>query len=108
MLKADEAWHVAKRSFHSWTRILKNYQTIYYLLNLYSLFNINYNNNNNNNNNNSTFVTIMDLVKAVQHYVDKMVNEVPGMKAFLLDTDTVNDNFSIIFPQVVINTTPHA
>ncbi|KAI9493739.1 Sec1-like protein [Zychaea mexicana] len=30
----------------------------------------------------------MDLVKAVQHYVDKMVNEVPGMKALLLDTDT--------------------
>ena len=39
----------------------------------------------------------MDLVKAVQHYVDKMINEVPGMKALLLDTDTVNDNFSIIF-----------
>ncbi|KAI7857934.1 Sec1-like protein [Circinella umbellata] len=30
----------------------------------------------------------MDLVKAVQHYVDKMINEVPGMKALLLDTDT--------------------
>ncbi|KAI8149356.1 Sec1-like protein [Fennellomyces sp. T-0311] len=30
----------------------------------------------------------MDLVKAVQHYVDKMVHEVAGMKALLLDTET--------------------
>ncbi|KAI7865403.1 Sec1-like protein [Spinellus fusiger] len=30
----------------------------------------------------------MNVVKAVQHYVDKMVNSVPGMKALLLDTET--------------------
>ncbi|CDS02676.1 hypothetical protein LRAMOSA00081 [Lichtheimia ramosa] len=30
----------------------------------------------------------MDVVKAVQHYVEKMINDVPGMKVLLLDTMT--------------------
>ncbi|KAI8976487.1 Sec1-like protein [Pilobolus umbonatus] len=30
----------------------------------------------------------MDVIKAVQHYADKMINDVPGMKALLLDIDT--------------------
>jgi hypothetical protein len=32
----------------------------------------------------------MDVIKAIQHYADKMINDVPGMKALLLDTETVN------------------
>jgi hypothetical protein len=31
----------------------------------------------------------MDVIKAIQHYADKMINDVPGMKALLLDTETV-------------------
>lgn len=31
----------------------------------------------------------MDVVKAVQHYVEKMISDVPGMKVLLLDTMTV-------------------
>ncbi|ORX43460.1 Sec1-like protein [Hesseltinella vesiculosa] len=30
----------------------------------------------------------MDVIKSVQHYVDKMIDDVPGMKALLLDTET--------------------
>ncbi|KAI8886728.1 Sec1-like protein [Backusella circina FSU 941] len=30
----------------------------------------------------------MDVIKAIQHYAEKMINEVPGMKALLLDTET--------------------
>ncbi|KAG2205779.1 hypothetical protein INT47_003962 [Mucor saturninus] len=30
----------------------------------------------------------MDVIKAIQHYADKMINDVPGMKALLLDTET--------------------
>ncbi|CEP11802.1 hypothetical protein [Parasitella parasitica] len=30
----------------------------------------------------------MDVIKAVQHYAEKMINDVPGMKALLLDTET--------------------
>lgn len=36
------------------------------------------------------FLSIMDVIKAIQHYADKMINDVPGMKALLLDTETVN------------------
>ena len=32
----------------------------------------------------------MDVVKAVQHYVEKMISDVPGMKVLLLDTMTVS------------------
>lgn len=32
----------------------------------------------------------MDVIKAIQHYADKMINDVPGMKALLLDTETVS------------------
>jgi len=32
----------------------------------------------------------MDVIKAVQHYAEKMINDVPGMKALLLDTETVS------------------
>lgn len=32
----------------------------------------------------------MDVIKAIQHYADKMISDVPGMKALLLDTETVN------------------
>lgn len=31
----------------------------------------------------------MDVIKAVQNYVNKMIDEVPGMKVLLLDTETV-------------------
>ncbi|KAL0086473.1 Sec1-like protein [Phycomyces blakesleeanus] len=30
----------------------------------------------------------MNVIKAVQHYVDKMIDDVPGMKALLLDIET--------------------
>ncbi|KAI8328164.1 Sec1-like protein [Choanephora cucurbitarum] len=30
----------------------------------------------------------MDVIKAIQNYADKMLNDVPGMKALLLDTET--------------------
>ncbi|KAI8975455.1 Sec1-like protein [Mycotypha africana] len=30
----------------------------------------------------------MDVIKAIQHYADKLINDVPGMKALLLDTET--------------------
>lgn len=33
----------------------------------------------------------MNVIKAIQHYADKMINDVPGMKALLLDTETVNN-----------------
>ncbi|CAO3619556.1 unnamed protein product [Mucor hiemalis] len=32
----------------------------------------------------------MDVIKAIQHYADKMINNVPGMKALLLDTETAD------------------
>lgn len=32
----------------------------------------------------------MDVIKAIQHYVDKMINDVPGMKVLLLDMETVS------------------
>jgi hypothetical protein len=31
----------------------------------------------------------MDVIKAVQNYVNKMIDEVAGMKVLLLDTETV-------------------
>lgn len=37
-----------------------------------------------------TFRNKMDVIKAVQHYAEKMINDVPGMKALLLDTETVS------------------
>ncbi|RHZ56226.1 hypothetical protein Glove_405g4 [Diversispora epigaea] len=33
-------------------------------------------------------IIIMDIVKAVQNYIIKMLNEVPGMKVLLLDSET--------------------
>ncbi|CEG77733.1 hypothetical protein RMATCC62417_12432 [Rhizopus microsporus] len=30
----------------------------------------------------------MDVIKAIQHYANKMIEDVPGMKALLLDTET--------------------
>lgn len=36
------------------------------------------------------FCNKMDVIKAVQHYAEKMINDVPGMKALLLDTETVS------------------
>ena len=33
----------------------------------------------------------MDVVKAVQNYIYKMVNEVSGMKVLLLDNETVSN-----------------
>lgn len=48
----------------------------------------------------STFAyyrTSMDVVKAIQHYVDKLISDVPGMKVLLLDTETVsNMTFSFL------------
>ncbi|KAI7906640.1 Sec1-like protein [Cokeromyces recurvatus] len=32
----------------------------------------------------------MDVIKAIQYYADKMINDVPGMKALLLDTETTS------------------
>lgn len=32
----------------------------------------------------------MDMIKSVQHYVDKMIDDVPGMKTLLLDIETVS------------------
>jgi hypothetical protein len=31
----------------------------------------------------------MNVIKAIQQYVDKMIEGVPGMKALIMDTDTV-------------------
>lgn len=38
----------------------------------------------------------MDVIKAVQHYAEKMINDVPGMKALLLDTETVSIPSSLL------------
>jgi hypothetical protein len=35
----------------------------------------------------------MDVIMAVKNYSVKMINEVPGMKALLLDTETVTIPF---------------
>lgn len=40
----------------------------------------------------------MDVVKAVQSYVIKMITEVPGMKVLLLDAHTVRQ---LLFRRVV-------
>lgn len=39
----------------------------------------------------------MDVIKAIQHYADKMINDVPGMKALLLDTETVKYTTLLFF-----------
>ena len=38
----------------------------------------------------TTHSTAMDVLKAVQTYVNKMVGDVPGMKVLLLDAHTVS------------------
>ena len=38
----------------------------------------------------------MDVIKAIQHYADKIINNVTGMKALLLDTETVSPLFIFI------------
>jgi hypothetical protein len=38
-------------------------------------------------------ISQMDVIKAVQNYVNKMIDEVPGMKVLLLDTETVGTSF---------------
>lgn len=37
----------------------------------------------------------MDVIKAIQHYADKIINNVTGMKALLLDTETVSPLLSL-------------
>lgn len=44
----------------------------------------------------------MDLVKAVQNYILKMVNEVPGMKVLLLDAETVSLQRNIVLAFIVL------
>ena len=40
----------------------------------------------------------MDVVRAVQNYIDKMIKDVPGMKVLLLDSETTAV-ISSVFPQ---------
>lgn len=42
-------------------------------------------------------LSTMDVVKAVQHYVEKMISDVPGMKVLLLDTMTVSVPMALLF-----------
>ena len=39
----------------------------------------------------------MDIVRAVECYVDKIVRSVSGLKVLLLDPDTVNQFFEAFF-----------
>lgn len=42
----------------------------------------------------------MDVLKAVQTYVMKMITEVPGMKVLLLDAHTVRFGFRLRFKNI--------
>ena len=46
---------------------------------------------------NKKALIIMDVVKAFQFYLNKMVSEVSGMKVLLLDSETVSKQAIILF-----------
>lgn len=38
----------------------------------------------------------MDVLKATQTYVDRLISEVPGMKVLLMDAHTVCPHFQLV------------
>lgn len=39
----------------------------------------------------------MDILQTCRNYVERMLKDVPGMKILLLDSETVNASFRVVF-----------